>query len=84
MPILELSSVSSVFTEAAAPAAPVAEAATEFQTTEMGHSLVEILPFCRDMLGSAVADATRCSTEFPEDYRQLCHAAMLRLRAFLA
>ena len=76
MPILELSSVSSVFT--------VAEAATEFQTTEMGHSLVEILPFCRDMLGSAVADATRCSTEFPEDYRQLCHAAMLRLRAFLA
>ena len=84
MPILELSSVSSVFTEAAAPAAPVAEAATEFQTTEMGHSLVEILPFCRDMLGSAVADATRRSTESSENYRQLCHAAMLRLRDFFA
>ena len=84
MPILELSSVSSVFTEAAAPAAPVAEAATEFQTTEMGHSLVEMLPFCRDILGSAVADATRPSTESSENYRKLCHAAMLRLRAFFA
>ena len=47
MPILELSSVSSMFTEAGALAAPVAEVATEFQTTEMGHSLVEILPFGR-------------------------------------
>ena len=56
----------------------------ELQTTEMGHSLVEILPFCRDMLGSAVADATRRSTESSENYRQLCHAAMLRLRAFFA
>ena len=83
MPILELSSVSSMFTEAGALAAPVAEVATEFQTTEMGHSLVEILPFCRDMLGSAVADATRRSTESSGNYRQLCHAAMLGLRVFL-
>ena len=58
-----------MFKEAGAPAAPVAEAATEFQTTE---------------LGSAVADATRRSTESSENYRQLCHAAMLALRAFFA
>ena len=82
MPVLELSSVSALCTEAGALAAPVAGAATEFQTTEMGHSLVEILPFCSDMLGSAVADATRRSTESSESYRQLCHAAMLWLRAF--
>ena len=56
-----------MFTEAGAPAAPVTKAATELQTTE---------------LGSAVADATRRSTESSENDRQLCHAAMLRLRAF--
>ena len=80
--------------EAGAPAVLVAEVATEVNAvpgsrpTEMGHSLVEILPFGRTVhsgiaLGSTVADASRRSTEAPEDYRQLCDAAMLRLRAFL-
>ena len=47
---------------------------------------VSASPACSDMLGSTVADAadaSRRSTESPEDYRQLCDAAMLRLRAFL-
>ena len=41
-------------------------------------------PACRDILGSVVTDATRRSTESPEDHRQLCDAAMLRLRACFA
>ena len=98
MPILELSSVSSLLMEAGAPAVPVAEVAMEVNAVpdprrwatawwkyfDLEEQCIRASPACRDMLVSAVADATRCSTESPEDYRQLCDAAMLRLRAFLA
>ena len=45
---------------------------------------VRASPSCRDMLGSVVTDAARRSTESPEGHRQLCDAAMLRLRDCVA
>ena len=82
--------------EAGAPAVPVAEVAMEVSAVpdprrwatawwtyfHLEDQCIRASPACRDMLGSAVADATRRSTESSESYRQLCHAAMLRLRAF--
>ena len=83
--------------EAGAPAVPVAEVATEVNAVpdqrrwatawwkyfHLEGQCIRASPACRDMLGSGVADASRRSPESPEDYRQLCDAAMLRLRAFL-
>ena len=97
MPILDLSNISSMLMEAGAPAVPVAEVATEANAApdprrwatawwkyfHLEGQCFGASPACRDVLVSAVADATRRSTESTGDYRQLCDAAMLRLRAFL-